>query len=94
MRISILVASLLTIVAAVSITRAQSNKGVEKTIVGYITDSLYGLDHSAMKMGDDRECTNKCVEGGAKYALVDRAHRAPVTVSGDGECPESASGQE
>jgi len=37
---------------------------------------MCGLDHSAMKMGDDRECTIKCVEGGAKFALADRAHKA------------------
>src|SRR5215813_5775528 len=74
MKVSILVALLSLTVAAMSAAAAQSSK-TERTIVGYITDSMCGLDHSAMKMGDDKECTIKCVEGGAKYAFVDQAHK-------------------
>jgi hypothetical protein len=41
---------------------------------------MCGLDHAAMKMGDDKECTTKCVEGGAKFALADRAHKIVYTL--------------
>ena len=62
--------------AANSIASAQAgDKGGDKTIAGYISDSMCGLDHSAMKMGDDKTCTLKCVDGGAKFVLADRAHK-------------------
>ena len=67
MRISVLAASVLAVGVLVSTTAAQTRKA-DRTIVGYITDSMCGLDHSAMKMGDDKECTIKCVEGGATDA--------------------------
>ncbi|MGH9442069.1 MAG: hypothetical protein ACRD16_07315 [Thermoanaerobaculia bacterium] len=48
------------------------------TIVGYISDSMCGLDHSDMqrKHGGIAQystavCTKDCVEGGAKYVLAD-----------------------
>jgi hypothetical protein len=71
-----LIASFLVVVALVSVPLTQArNKTSEKTIVGYITDSSCGLDHSAMKMGGDKQCTLKCVDDGAKFALADRAHK-------------------
>jgi hypothetical protein len=36
---------------------------------------MCGLDHSGMKMGDDLNCTKKCVEAGSKYALADPANK-------------------
>lgn len=81
MKLSMLFASMLVLFAVVSIASAQSgDKGGEKTIVGYIGDSMCGLDHSAMKMGDDKECTLKCVDGGAKFVLADRAHKVVYTL--------------
>ena len=48
-------------------------------VTGYVSDSMCGLDHSAMqaKHGgvarfSDAACTKACVEGGAKYVLADR----------------------
>ena len=48
------------------------------TVVGYISDSMCGLDHSDMqrKHGGVAQystaiCTKACVEGGAKYVLAD-----------------------
>lgn len=63
--------------AVVSNTSAHPGvKGEEKTIVGYISDNMCGLDHTSMKMGDDKTCTLKCVEGGgAKFVLADRTHK-------------------
>lgn len=45
----------------------------EGTISGVISDSMCGKDHSKMgELGKDAAaCTKKCVEGGAKYVLVD-----------------------
>ena len=55
--------------------RKAGDKGGEKTVVGYVSDSMCGLDHAPMKLGDDKTCTLKCVEGGAKFVLADRAHK-------------------
>lgn len=43
------------------------------SITGVISDSMCGRDHSGMgDLGKDPvACTNKCVEKGAKYVLVD-----------------------
>jgi len=48
-------------------------------VTGYVSDSMCGLDHSAMqdKHGgvarfSDAACVKACVEGGAKYVLADR----------------------
>lgn len=49
-------------------------KGGNRTIVGHIGDSQCGLKHP-MNMGDDKACTLKCVEGGSKFILADRAHK-------------------
>lgn len=49
-------------------------KGGNRTIVGYVGDSQCGLKHP-MNMGDDKACTLKCVEGGGKFILADRAHK-------------------
>ena len=75
MRISILVGSLLTIAALVSAVPAQSNKGGERTIIGYISDGMCGLDHKAMNMGEDKECATRCAEGGAKFAIADQVNK-------------------
>jgi mono/diheme cytochrome c family protein len=70
--------------AVVSNTSAQAgDKGGEKTVVGYISDSMCGLDHSAMKMGDDKTCTLKCVEGGAKFILADRDQKVVYALDDD-----------
>ena len=45
--------------------------GKEKTIVGFIGDSQCGLAHP-MNMGDGKECTLKCVDGGGHFILADR----------------------
>lgn len=49
-------------------------KGGSRTIVGFIGDSQCGLKHP-MNMGDDKACTLKCVAGGGKFILADRAHK-------------------
>jgi hypothetical protein len=76
MKLSMLFASMLVVVVVVSIASARAgDKGGEKTIVGYVSDSMCGLDHAAMKMSDDKTCTFKCVDGSAKFVLADRAHK-------------------
>ena len=74
-------ALMLVIAAVVSLAAAQADdKGGDKTIVGYISDGMCGLSHSGMNMGDDKECTLKCVEGGSKFALADRDHKVVYTL--------------
>jgi hypothetical protein len=41
------------------------------TFTGVITDSMCSLDHKAMNMGPDAECTRACVKHGTKYVLHD-----------------------
>lgn len=48
--------------------------GKEKSVVGYIGDSQCGLAHP-MNMGDGKECTLKCVDGGGYFVLADRAKK-------------------
>ena len=76
MKRSMLFAVMLVVIAVVSIVSAQAgDKGGEKTIVGYISDSMCGLNHAGMNMGNDKECSIKCVDGGAKFVLADSAHK-------------------
>lgn len=70
-------ALMLVVAPIIYFAAAQADdKGEEKTIVGYVSDSMCGLSHAGMNMGDDKECTLKCVEGGAKFVLADRDHKA------------------
>lgn len=48
--------------------------GKEESVVGYIGDSQCGLAHP-MNMGDGKECTLKCVDGGGFFVLADRAKK-------------------
>jgi hypothetical protein len=73
MRISILGALMLAM-ASFCAAATQSKAG-ERTIVGYISDGMCGLDHKAMNMGDDKECAARCAEGGARFAIADQAHK-------------------
>lgn len=75
MKWSMMFALMLVVVVGVSLVSARAeDKGAEKTIVGYVSDSMCGLDHASMKMGDDKTCTLKC-EGGAKLVVADRDHK-------------------
>lgn len=59
-------------------------KSGRQTIVGYIGDSQCGLKHP-MGMGTDQQCTLKCVEGGGKFILADRAHKVIYALEGDAQ---------
>ena len=48
--------------------------GKETSVVGYIGDSQCGLAHP-MNMGEGKECTLKCVDGGGYFVLADRAKK-------------------
>ncbi len=48
--------------------------GKESSIVGYIGDSQCGLQHP-MGMGNAKDCTLKCVDGGGHFILADRANK-------------------
>ncbi len=84
-RLPILVASLLLVmVGMISWVRTDEGPGTKPpkepkvTVVGYVSDSMCGLDHSDMmkKHGgkaeyDETACVIACVKGGAKYVLAD-----------------------
>lgn len=62
--------------AASSTSSAQSEAATgvhEGTVSGVISDSMCGSDHTKMcELGKDAQaCSQKCVESGAKYVLVD-----------------------
>lgn len=51
----------------------------EVTVTGTISDSMCGLSHADMQakhggaaLFSERECTEECVKGGAKYVLADK----------------------
>lgn len=56
-------------------TEPSGGKVYDGTISGVISDSMCGKDHSGMgELGKDPvACTQKCVEQGAKYVVVDSA---------------------
>ncbi len=56
----------------------------ERTVIGYISDSHCGLKHME-GMGDDAACTLKCVEGGGKFVLADRARNVVYELVGDSQ---------
>jgi hypothetical protein len=72
MKLSIVCILLLLVCVFSAASARAAHQGEEKTVIGYISDSMCGLDHSSMKMGDDKTCTLKCVDGGAKFILSDR----------------------
>ena len=74
MKISILGALVLAM-ASFCTAATQSNKAGERTIVGYISDGMCGLDHKAMNMGEDKECATRCAESGARFAIADQNHK-------------------
>ena len=91
MKVSKLFASILLAVVMVSLActnagdkggekTAAGDKAGEKMIVGYVSDGMCGLDHSAMKMGDDKACTLKCVSDGSKFVLADRDQKIVYTL--------------
>lgn len=81
MRRLVVLASMLVVVAVASVAMAQTgNTKEERTIVGYISDSMCRSAHAAMNMGDDKECAIKCVEAGEKFILDDRSHNVAYTL--------------
>lgn len=64
-------------------------QGGERTIIGYIGDSQCGLEHP-MNMGDAKECTLKCVKGGGKFILADRANKVVYQLDSDAQAKAPA----
>lgn len=43
-----------------------------KAFVGYVTDTMCGVNHVPMKVSPDAKCVRECVKGGTyKFALTD-----------------------
>ena len=80
MKLSIFCALMLLVAVFSTASARTADKAEEKTIVGYISDSMCGLDHKSMKMGDDKACTLKCVDDGGKFVLADRDHKVVYTL--------------
>ncbi|MGH9822360.1 MAG: hypothetical protein ACREDR_03800 [Blastocatellia bacterium] len=86
MKISMLFVLVVALIGVASVASARPRgQAGDKTVVGYITDSMCGLDHTAMKMGNDKQCTLKCVEAGSKFALADRAHKVVYALDAAGQ---------
>ncbi len=81
-RLSLIIAALLlagSVVPASSQSESEKAKfdmarAKEETVAGYIGDAMCGLEHP-MNTADAKMCTLKCVEGGSKFVLADRAHK-------------------
>ncbi len=64
---------------------------VSKTFVGYITDTMCGVNHVPMKITPDGKCVRECVKDGTyKYALTDGKI---VYKLNDQQAPEKFAGQ-
>lgn len=88
----LLVAASLVFSGAVALAATQnpcnpcSGKGAKagkQTIVGYIGDSMCGLNHAMG--GDEKGCTMKCLEGGAKLVLADRDGKVVYNLDSKGQ---------
>ena len=65
---------------------------VSKTFVGYITDTMCGVNHVPMKIAPDGKCVRECVKGGTyKYAFTDGK---VVYKLNDQQAPEKFAGQQ
>jgi hypothetical protein len=58
--------------------------GKESSVVGFIGDSQCGLEHP-MNMGNAKECTLKCVDGGGHFILADRAKKVVYILDKDAQ---------
>jgi hypothetical protein len=64
---------------------------VSKTFVGYITDTMCGVNHVPMKIAPDGKCVRECVKGGTyQYAFTDGK---VVYRLNDQQAPEKFAGQ-
>ena len=64
---------------------------VSKTFVGYITDTMCGVNHVPMKITPDVKCVRECVKSGThKYAFTDGK---VVYKLNDQQAPEKFAGQ-
>ena len=59
--------------AVITLSGATSAAPVSKTFVGYITDTMCGVNHAPMKIAPDGKCVRECVKGNPAYtyALTD-----------------------
>ena len=55
-----------------------------RTVTGFVSDSHCGLKHME-GMGDEAACTLKCVEGGGKFVLADRARKVVYNLDREGQ---------
>lgn len=87
-KLPLIFASLMLIVSVTVSASAhpkQAKKsGKERTMVGYVSDSHCGLKHDP-KMGDDKACTLKCVEGGGQFVLADRTKKVVYQLDKEGQ---------
>jgi hypothetical protein len=64
---------------------------VSRTFIGYVTDTMCGVNHVPMKIAPDGKCVRECVKGGAyKFAFTDGK---VVYKLNDQQAPEHFAGQ-
>jgi hypothetical protein len=69
---------IVAVAAALAIPVAAADS---KTYVGFITDTLCGLEHAAMKNGPDTKCVRDCVGDGRTYKYAIAVGREMYTLS-------------
>lgn len=72
--ISLMLGAGLVLSLAGTAQNSNSKPRTETTVVGYISDSMCGLNHMS-DMGDEKSCTLGCVKQGSKFVLADRDHK-------------------
>ncbi len=76
LNLGILVALSLNIASVLATTgvaqKTRTKTAVEKTVIGYISDSSCGLHH--MEGMNEKDCTLMCAKNG-KFVLADRDHK-------------------
>jgi len=84
---TVLVASILALVAATGVAGPQS-----RTLTGVISDSMCGRDHAAMKVSPDSKCVTECVKASESIHFTLLAQKEAY-ILGDRKKPARFAGQ-
>jgi hypothetical protein len=92
---SVRVLLVLTFLAATTATQVSGQApGPSKVYVGYVSDSMCGINHTAMGISPDPKCVVECLKHGrsVRYVLVEEKTKAMYTLS-DQQAPEKFAAQ-
>jgi hypothetical protein len=68
--------------------------GPSKVYIGYVSDSMCGINHTAMGISPDPKCVVQCLKHGSsvRYVLIEEKSKAMYTLS-DQQAPEKFAAQ-